>query len=67
MATTIQVQEKTLRLLKREKARLKSSTYDELIQEILEKRRPSSGGMFGVDKGRIQPFTEEDHLDFHED
>lgn len=67
MSTTIQVQEKTLRFLKLEKKRLKASTYDEVIRYLAVKKRPAAHEMFGIDRGRMKPFSEEDRLDFHED
>ena len=67
MPTTIQVQEKTLRLLKLEKKRLKLATYDEVIRRLAEKKKPASQTLFGIDRGRIEPFAEGDHLDLHEE
>lgn len=67
MPTTIQVQEKTLRFLKLQKKRLKAETYDEVIRYLAERKQTSREAMFGIDQGRIHPFSEEDHLKFHED
>ncbi len=67
MSTTIQVQEKTLRLLKTEKKRLKVATYDEVIRYLTRKKQPVTAEMFGIDRGQLTPFSEKDHLDFHED
>lgn len=66
MVTTIQVQEKTLRLLKQAKKRLKLSTYDDVIRRLTERKKPASEVMFGIDREGLTPFSEEDHLDFHE-
>ncbi|MBI2339300.1 MAG: hypothetical protein HYU99_02880 [Deltaproteobacteria bacterium] len=67
MTTTIQVQEKTLRLLKLEKKKLKLDTYDQVIRHLTQARGPVVGKMFGIDRGRLSPFSEDDHIDFHED
>lgn len=67
MSTTIQIQEKTLRYLKTEKKRLKASTYDEVIRTLAKKKAPLTQNMFGIDRDRVEPFKEEDHLEFHED
>ena len=67
MTTTIQVHENTLNFLKIEKKRLKASSYDDVIRHWAEKRRPAIDKLFGVDRGKLEPFSEDDHLDLHED
>lgn len=67
MATTIQIREKTLNFLKIEKKRLKVSSYDDVIRHLAEKRRPAIDTLFGADRGRLEPFSEDDHLDLHDD
>ena len=67
MPTTIQVQEKTLRLLKLQKKQMNLATYDDVIRRLAEKKQPVRGAMFGVDRGRLEPFTEDNHIKFHED
>ena len=67
MATSIQVQEKTLNLLKQQKKRLKLATYDEVIRVLAKKKEPLSQNMFGIDRDRITPFEEADRFDFHAD
>ena len=66
MATTIQVDEKTLKLLKQLKGRLKVKTYDALIRKLLSKKSDVPESMFGVDPG-LRPFSEEDRLKFHDE
>ena len=66
MTTTIQVDAKTLRLLKQLKGRWKAKTYDELIRRLISKRVEVPRSFFGVDP-HLPPFSEEDHLIFHDE
>lgn len=66
MATTIQVDEKTLRLLRQMKGRLGVKTYDELIRKLLSKKKDQPHSLFGIDP-EMRPFSEEDHLKFHDE
>ena len=66
MATTIQVEEKTLRTLRQLKGRLGAKTYDELIRKLLAKKTDLPDSMFGVDP-ELRPFSEEDRLKFHDE
>lgn len=56
-----------MRLLKLEKKKLKLDTYDQVIRHLTQARGPVVGKMFGIDRGRLSPFSEDDHIDFHED
>jgi len=61
--TTIQVKRKNLRLLEVLKRRMKARSYDEVIEKLLAQKTDILNDMFGVDKGRISKFTEEDRLE----
>jgi len=61
--TTIQVKRKNLRLLEVLKRRMKARSYDEVIEKILAEKTDIPNDMFGVDKGRVSKFTEEDRLE----
>jgi predicted CopG family antitoxin len=61
MATTIQIREPTLQVLKKIKAELGLKTYDEVINRLIKRRR----SMFGAHPG-ITEFKEEDEAEFHE-
>jgi len=47
MATTIQVQDDTLKRLKEAKERLGTDSYDELINRLLRKDKRRAGSVFG--------------------
>ena len=66
MATTIQVEKKTLNLLKQLKGRFKVKTYDELIQKLANQKSIVPRSMFGSCPG-IPEFTEDDRLKFHDE
>lgn len=66
MTTTIQIDTKTLRLLKQLKGRWKTKTYDELIRRLLSKKTDLADSLFGVNPG-IPSFSEEDHLKIHDE
>ncbi len=66
MATTIQVEEKTLRTLRQLKGRLGAKTYDELIRKLLAKKSDIPDSMFGTHPD-MPSFTEEDRLKFHDE
>lgn len=63
MATTIQVKERTMRLLDALKRATGARSYDEALQSLLEERFKLRGEMFGVDRGRISSFREEERLE----
>ena len=60
--TTILVKKDTLILLEKAKRILRKKSYDEVIRYALERIFDVPDDMFGVDKGRIREFTEEDRL-----
>jgi hypothetical protein len=45
------------------KKRLGLRSYDEVIERLLEEKVGVPSDMFGIDKGRITKFTEEDRLE----
>lgn len=61
--TTIQIKRKNLRLLETLKADMRAKSYDEVIEMLLLEKTSVPGDMFGVDKGKISRFTEEDRLE----
>jgi len=66
MATTIQVKERTIRLLDALKRATGARSYDEALLVLLEERFKLRGEMFGVDRGRISSFREEERLEDRE-
>jgi len=60
--TTIMVKVETKRLLDKAKRIFGGKTYDDTIRIILDKVLNIPESMFGVDKGRISEFREEDRL-----
>jgi hypothetical protein len=59
--TTIRVSKKTLKMLERLCQKLGASTLDETIRLfIIQQRRRRLEEAFGLDKGKIKPFSEED-------
>ncbi|MHA1112631.1 MAG: ribbon-helix-helix protein, CopG family [Promethearchaeota archaeon] len=63
MATTIQIKESTLKKLKRLKKEKQASSYDELIQLMIENELQLPNSLFGFMKGKTTPFKrdESDH------
>lgn len=66
MATTIQVKDRTIRLLDALKRATGARSYDEAIRVLLEEKFKLQSEMFGVDKGRISSFREEERLEDRE-
>lgn len=60
--TTIMVKRETKRLLDRAKKILKKRTYDEVIYTALKAIMNVPDSLFGIDKGKISEFREEDRL-----
>lgn len=59
--TTIRVSRRTLKMLERLRQKLHASTLDEAIRLFLTfQRRQRLNETFGLDKGKIKPFSEED-------
>jgi len=66
MATTIQVKDETMRLLEALKQSTDARSYDEVLSKLLEEKLKISKSMFGVDRGKLTPFTEADRLEDRE-
>lgn len=66
MNTTIQIKRKTLERLKKLKERKKFPNYDELINKLIDNFINIPESMFGIDRGRLTHFKEEDRLEFRE-
>ena len=62
MSTTVLVKKETLKLLEKAKKVFGMRTYDEVIRFAVEKLFGVPDDMFGVDKGKISEFKEEDRL-----
>ncbi|MHA1583151.1 MAG: VapB-type antitoxin [Candidatus Baldrarchaeia archaeon] len=66
MSTTIKVSKSTLRKLEKFKVKMGVKTFEEVILRLIdEKRRELVERFFGIDKGKISRFSEEDRLDSH--
>jgi hypothetical protein len=60
-ATTIRVSKRTAETLENMRQKLNAESLDETIQILVKKqRRAIVDNAFGVAKGRIKPFSEED-------
>ena len=59
--TTIRVSRKTLETLERLREKLEAESLDEAIQSLIKKQRKIAvDKAFGLDKGKLGSFTEED-------
>ena len=59
--TTIRVSRKTLETLERLREKLEAESLDETIQSLIKKQRKIAvDKSFGLDKGKLGSFTEED-------
>lgn len=59
--TTVRVSKDTLRMLERFKDKLNAESLDEAIRIlIMRQRRAIIDEIFGLDRGRLKSFTEED-------
>jgi hypothetical protein len=59
--TTIRVSKGTLKMLERLRQKLRASTLDETIRLFITwQRRQRLDETFGLDKGKIKPFSEGD-------
>jgi hypothetical protein len=59
--TTIRVSKKTAEALENIRENLKAESLDEAIQSLIKKQRKAFlDQAFGIDKGKISSFTEED-------
>jgi hypothetical protein len=62
--TTIRVSKKTAEALENIRENLKAESLDEAIQSLIKKQRKTFlEQTFGIDKGKVTPFTEEDRLE----
>ncbi len=66
MNTSIQITKDTLEKLKRLKEIIKASTYDDLINKLINKAQNIPDTMFGIDKGKIKKISKEDRIAFRE-
>ncbi len=59
--TTVKISRDTLSNLERLKEEMKARSIDETVMALIKShRRKILAGIFGVDKGRVKPFTDED-------
>ena len=60
-STTVRVSRDTLEMLERLRERMEAGTLDEAIKLlIVRQRKITIIQAFGLDRGRIKPFSEED-------
>ena len=65
MATTVQVDEKTLQMLNKLKEEMKARSHDEVIKTLISERKKIPRSMFGSNR-KLKPFSVEDEAEFHE-
>ena len=59
--TTVKMSRSTLSHLERLKEEFHAKSLDETVKELIRSHRQRIlGGAFGVDKGRLKPFRDED-------
>ena len=59
--TTVRVSRDTLRMLEKFRDKLNAESLDEAIRIlIMRQRKAIIDEIFGLDRGRLKPFTEED-------
>ena len=64
MATTIRVSKETAKILEAEKRKMGAKSVEEVILKLLkEKRAGIVEKYFGIDRGKISEFKEDDRLD----
>ncbi|MCD6348318.1 MAG: ribbon-helix-helix protein, CopG family [Candidatus Korarchaeota archaeon] len=62
--TTIRIRKSTLEMLDELKRRRKARSYDELIRKLIRDLKERELELhFGVDRGKLSEFTEEDRGD----
>jgi len=66
MSTTIQIENKTLLLLKRLKTKFKVKTYDEIIRKLISKKVEPVASLLGAHP-HLPSFGEQDHLFSHDE
>lgn len=60
-STTVRVSKTTLEMLERLRNRMNAKTLDEAIRLFIARgRKMKIDEAFGLDKGRVKPFSEED-------
>jgi len=65
--TTIRVSKSTLRMLEAYKERVGARSFDEAIRKLInEYRRALIERYYGLDRGRVKAFSEEDRLEDRE-
>jgi predicted CopG family antitoxin len=62
-AKTIQLKEETYRMLQKIKEIKKAKTFDEVVRDLVLKELGVEPEMFGVDKGKIKPYTPGDRME----
>jgi hypothetical protein len=65
LATTVQVDEKTLQMLNRAKKEMNAKSHNEVIKRLLAKQRKIPSSMFGSNP-KLDSFNAEDEADSHE-
>jgi len=65
VATTVQVDEKTLQMLNKLKEEMKARSHDEVIKTLISERKKIPRSMFGSNR-KLKPFSVEDEAEFHE-
>ncbi|RSN79089.1 antitoxin VapB family protein [Candidatus Methanodesulfokora washburnensis] len=63
---TIQLRDETYRMLSKLKEIKKARSFDEIVFELLIKELGVETEMFGVDRGKIRPFSPEDRMEDRE-
>jgi uncharacterized protein YeeX (DUF496 family) len=59
--TTIRVSKKTAEVLENLRESIKAESLDEAIQSLIKKQRKAFlEQSFGIDRGKIKPFSEDD-------
>ena len=66
MNTTIQIKQETLEKLKLLKEIKHLSSYDDLINNLINEANKIPKPMFGVDKGKLKKFSESDRIEFRD-
>ena len=61
--TTIQVDRKTLELLKRIKKQMHSESYDSTIRQLILENLKIKESLFGVDRGKIGEIKDRDRIE----
>jgi len=60
-STTVRVSKTTLEMLERVRNKMKAKTLDEAIRlSIIRERKMKIDEAFGLDRGIVKPFSEED-------